>query len=82
MMLLSDGSTVEKQVLDLVKKHNLVFKKTLLSKWATDVTRLADDELQLAPIECLIVLLAQKKIISQSEAVIFQVQYLKENHHV
>jgi hypothetical protein len=62
----------------LAERHNVVYAKTQADVWASHVTRLADDNVELDPVELLLIALLREGHLSRPEALKLQVNYLRE----
>lgn len=74
--------SVKSQVLDLAKQYHIAYQETALDRWGGHVTRLADDQVALDPIEQLIIALARNDVLNRQEAVLMQASYLQEQEQL
>lgn len=65
-------------ILALAKKHGVAYTRTANDVWAQDVTRLADDDVELDGIELLLIELQRAGHLSRPEALKLQAKYLHE----
>jgi hypothetical protein len=65
-------------ILALAKKHGVAYTRTASDLWAQDVTRLADDDVELDGIELLLIELQRTGHLSRPEALKLQAKYLRE----
>jgi len=73
--------SVANQVRRLAQSHNVTAERDGFSRMAVAITRLAGDDVQLDSIEQLLVNLKRKGILSKSEALSFQDEYLQEKKY-
>ncbi|MBF0463361.1 MAG: hypothetical protein HQL87_18525 [Magnetococcales bacterium] len=65
-------------ILLLAEHYGVLYSQTKTDIWAHDVTRLAGDDVSLDEIELLLIALQRAGHLSRSEALKFQVNYLRE----
>lgn len=62
----------------LAERHNVAYTRTATDVWASHVTRLAGDDVELDEIELLLIALQRSGHLSRPEALQLQVNYLRE----
>ena len=70
--------SVENQVRQLAKAHNITAELDGMSRMAVTITRLAGDAVELDGVEQLLVNLKKKGVLSKSEILALQGRYLQE----
>jgi hypothetical protein len=74
-------ASVATQVRKLAKAHNVTAELDGMSRMAATITRLAGDVVELDGIEQLLVNLKRKGVLSKSEILKLQGEYLQEKRH-
>ncbi|WP_336797451.1 hypothetical protein [Erwinia aphidicola] len=74
--------SVANRVRRLAQSHNVTAEPDDISRMAMAITRLAGDEVQLDNIQQLLVNLKRKGVLSKSEALNIQGEYLQEKRHL
>ncbi|MEI2627863.1 hypothetical protein [Erwinia aphidicola] len=74
--------SVANRVRRLAQSHNVTAEPDDISRMAVAITRLAGDEVQLDNIQQLLVNLKRKGVLSKSEALTIQGEYLQEKRHL
>ncbi|GAB3408882.1 hypothetical protein GCM10027361_15570 [Erwinia aphidicola] len=74
--------SVANRVRRLAQSHNVATEPDDISRMAVAITRLAGDEVQLDNIQQLLVNLKRKGVLSKSEALTIQGEYLQEKRHL
>jgi len=74
--------SVANRVRRLAQSHNVTAEPDDISRMAVAITRLAGDEVQLDNIQLLLVNLKRKGVLSKSEALTIQGEYLQEKRHL
>lgn len=74
--------SVANRVRRLAQSHNVTAEPDDISRMAVAITRLAGDEVQLDNIQQLLVNLKRKGVLSKSEALNIQREYLQEKRHL
>lgn len=67
-----------KTILTLADRYGVKYTPTEGDAWAQTITRLADDEVALDEIEWLLIALQREGHLSRPEALMLQVNYLRE----
>lgn len=70
--------SVASQIRNLAKSHNVTAERDSMSRMAVAITRLAGDDVELDNVEQLLVNLKRKGVLSKSEALSIQGDYLQE----
>ena len=74
--------SVANRVRRLAQSHNVTAEPDDISRMAVAITRLGGDEVQLDNIQQLLVNLKRKGVLSKSEALTIQGEYLQEKRHL
>lgn len=74
--------SVANRVRRLAQSQNVTAEPDDISRMAVAITRLAGDEVQLDNIQQLLVNLKRKGVLSKSEALTIQGEYLQEKRHL
>jgi len=74
--------SVANRVRRLAQSHNVTAEPDDISRMAVAITRLAGDEVLLDNIQQLLVNLKRKGLLSKSEALTIQGEYLQEKRHL
>ena len=74
--------SVANRVRRLAQSHNVTAEPDDISRMAVAITRLAGDEVLLDNIQQLLVNLKRKGVLSKSEALTIQGEYLQEKRHL
>lgn len=72
------AGSVASQVRKLAKEHHVSAQPDGMSRMAATITRLAGDIVELDGVEQLLVNLKKKGVLSKSEILVLQGQYLRE----
>ena len=65
-------------IVSLAQQHGVRYTPTATDAWASEVTRLADDDVILDDIELLLIALQRAGHLSRPDALRLQVHYLRE----
>lgn len=74
----SIAGPTEAYIRELASRCQVNFIRTRLDEFAQDVSRLADDPVQLDEVECLLLGLQRAGHLSRSELIHLQAKYLRE----
>jgi hypothetical protein len=69
-------------VRDLARQHHVHYRRTAADELADAITRLADDDVTLDEIECLMIALRRAGVLTADNFVPLQVKYLREKFRV
>lgn len=75
-------SGLERFIVDLAKKHSVEYQRTSTDVLADTITRLADDDVQMDGIECLLIALERAGVVESESVVPLHVNYLREKFSV
>jgi len=75
-------SGFESYIIELAGNHGVAYKKAEMDELAGHLTRLSDDEIVMDDIECLIVALVRRGIVTSEKVMKLHHGYLREKFHV
>jgi hypothetical protein len=71
-------SQTASEIVTLAQQHGVTYAPTATDAWASEVTRLADDDVILDDIELLLIAMQRAGHLSRPDALRLQVNYLRE----
>ena len=75
-------SGLERFIVDLAKQHDVEYQRTSTDVLADTITRLADDDVQMDVVECLLIALERAGVVESESVVPLHVNYLREKFSV
>jgi hypothetical protein len=71
-------ANIKQFVLDLGKRHSVVYVKANTDALANDITRLASSDVHLDDLECLLIALERAGVVQRKDVVRLHIDYLRE----